>query len=83
MSSKWQSFEVDLIFNGVKLVVSGTWYKGHNGIYSTFNDPLGEPPDPSEVEIETILVDESDVLDLIHYEYLQDIETEVIQLLDN
>ncbi len=83
MSSKWQSFSVDLVFNGVKLVVSGTWYQGHNGIYSTYNDPLGEPPDPTEIEIETINLEDIDVFDLIHYEYLQEIETEVIQLLEN
>ena len=84
MKNNWVDFSKEITFGEDydKVEVVGKYCRGHNGIISTYNDPLGEPPEPSEVEIEEILFKEVNIMPFIHYKDLEDIENEVISELD-
>ena len=73
------AFHVVVNFKGVELHCEGSWERGHNGVISTFNDPLGEPPEPSEIDLEEtyIVIDNFDTVyvdELIHPEYKSELE---------
>ena len=72
------AFSVTVNFKGFDLLCEGSWERGHNGVISTFKDPLGEPPEPSEIEIEEISLKlDFDIIpidEIIHPEYISELE---------
>ncbi|MBW2998422.1 hypothetical protein KY321_02685 [Candidatus Woesearchaeota archaeon] len=72
------AFSVVVHFKGIDLLCEGSWERGHNGYVSTFNDPLGEPPEPSEIEIEEISIKlDFDIIpidEIIHPQYKSELE---------
>ena len=72
------TFSVTVNFKGFDLLCEGSWERGHNGVISTFKDPLGEPPEPSEIEIEEISLKlDFDIIpidEIIHPEYISELE---------
>lgn len=70
----WIDFIEEISFNGKSITVVGSWSEGSSGSYSTWNDPLGDPPEPPDIEIESISYKDIDITDFISNMYIEDIE---------
>jgi len=78
----WQGFNISVKFMGEEIDVKGSWTKGHGGYVSTINDVLGEPPEPSDVEIDEIEFEGVSIYPFLNQDYLNDLEEIVLEELD-
>ncbi len=79
--NRWMKFTTEIQYLNETISVSGSWMEGHSGRFSTFNDPLGEPPEPSDIEIDVILFKDVDIMEFIHSEYMSEIEDKTLEVL--
>ena len=77
--SIWKVFNITVNFKGEEIQVRGRWYEGHGGYVSTFNNVLGEPPEPSEVEFEEIEFEGVDIFPFLCEDFLDELEEIVLQ----
>lgn len=78
----WEGFNINVKFRGEEVDVSGSWSRGHGGYVSTINDILGEPPEPSELEIDEIEFEGVSIYPFLSQVLLDDLEEIVLEELD-
>ena len=83
MINNWQEFNITTNFQGESVEVSGSWSEGHGGYVSTINNVLGEPPEPSEIEIDDVQFEGVSIYPFLSSDYLDDIEEIVSRELEN
>lgn len=81
--SGWEGFNINVKFRGEEVDVCGSWNRGHGGYVSTINDILGEPPEPSELEIDEIEFEGVSIYPFLSQALLDDLEEIVLQELDD
>jgi hypothetical protein len=77
--NNWIDFSEGIMFCDKLIIVKGSWLEGDSGSYSTWNDPLGNPPEPPDIEIESVSYNDVDVTDFLCYEFLEDIKNKTLE----
>jgi len=75
----WEGFNINVKFRGEEVDVNGSWYRGHGGYVSTINDILGEPPEPSELELDEIEFEGVSIYPFLSQSLIDDLEEIVLQ----
>ena len=85
MQSKFNSFNTTIVFGESldNVEVIGSYWRGHSGYYSTHNNPMGEPPEPSEIEIDEIIFEGVNIISFINHKDLENIEEEILEKLND
>tara|TARA_R100001509_G_scaffold145923_1_gene102688 strand:- start:213 stop:482 length:270 start_codon:yes stop_codon:yes gene_type:complete len=72
--STWNSFYQEVSIFDSTLDVEGSWIAGHRGSFSTWNDPLGEPPEPPDIQIDSVKLQGVEVSQLLSPDFFQELE---------